>query len=236
MAPATTTSKTKSRRATKKSRKHHRKGTQRESIAAENREKDDSSPEEPSSDDDAEESLPDGPAAGSSSSATVTTGTVTTTTGENFDPLVNTEPECRNTPGNQSTMKMAYDSEHYVLTKLQKNFDETCEHWCENIIRSIGKKIFNGIQFITRAEHEAFGSPFQYLVCKEAGVDPVVAERFWNRKKFGGLVTARAALNRRRMNTTNAMKKKFLGEYHIPQMQGLLAGCSMMLINCLIWC
>ena len=104
-------------------------------------------------------------------------------------------------------MKMAHDSEQYALNKAQKAFDEKCEYWCKNIICATGKKIFNGMQFITKAEDKAFGSTFQYLVCRAAEVDPHMAEQFWKRKRFGDLLTARAALNCRRMNTTNALKQ-----------------------------
>jgi hypothetical protein len=104
------------------------------------------------------------------------------------------------------------ESQSYVSQKNQLAFDEKCKNWCDVIIRMVGRQFFNGIQFITSAEDEKYGSPFQQLVCKRAGVDPNVAEEFWNRRVDGGMMNARASLNRRRMNTTNAMKKKFLGK------------------------
>lgn len=238
MAPATTTTtKTKSRSATKKSSKHHsRKGTQRESIAEDreaaepsrtdhepNKNDDDSG----SSDDEDIASLQEGP----TGEHTAVTPTAT------IYPVVNNTQAAWSAPGGyQSTLKMVHDSQQYTITKSEKTFDDKCNNWCSRILGLVSKQFFNSIQFITDHEEEAYGSYFQFLVCQKAEVDPKYAEQFWNRKLNGGMVTARAALNRRRMNTTNAMKKKFLGEYHIPQMQGLLAGCSMMLINCLIWC
>jgi hypothetical protein len=115
-----------------------------------------------------------------------------------------------NVPATGSTIA---ESQSYASLKEKIAFDIKCRNWCDAIIRVVGKNLFDCIQFITSPEDEMYGSDFQKLVCSQAGVDKDVAEEFWNRREDGGMMTARKSLNRRRMNTTNAMKKKFMGKY-----------------------
>jgi|JI9StandDraft_2_1071091.scaffolds.fasta_scaffold525755_2 hypothetical protein len=77
-------------------------------------------------------------------------------------------------------------------------------------VRSVvSKYVFNDQQFISCNEHECFGSPWQKEVCQRANVQEKHAKAFWNKK---GMVQARVSLNRKRQNTTTAMKKHFWGK------------------------
>lgn len=129
-----------------------------------------------------------------------------------FEPsLVGAQPEW-NLPESPMSPSMMADSQEYGRTKKKQSFEKKCMEWCDNIITRIGKKMFAGMQFV-RSKDEEYGSDYQKIVCKHAEVDPDLAEEFWNRRQHGGRMTARTVLNRRRMNITNAMKKKFMGKF-----------------------
>jgi len=81
--------------------------------------------------------------------------------------------------------------------------------WDGGIRKNVGKKFFGVIQFILSDEDEEYGSDWQKLVCKELMVPDYECERFWNEC---GKKTARTTINRRRQNTTMAMKKRFIGK------------------------
>jgi uncharacterized glyoxalase superfamily protein PhnB len=100
---------------------------------------------------------------------------------------------------------------HVNRKKKESSFAKSCEEWCETITRAVGKKYFNAIQFIVHSKDEDMGSHWQKLLCGEAKVPIRHQEAFWERSYKGGKTTARLCLNRRRMNVTNSMKKKFLG-------------------------
>ncbi len=78
-----------------------------------------------------------------------------------------------------------------------------------SIKTSVGKNLFNDIQFITSDKAERFGSDWQREVCRLLSCPPEDQERFWREK---GMAEARKALNKRRQNTNNAMEKVFLGK------------------------
>jgi hypothetical protein len=82
--------------------------------------------------------------------------------------------------------------------------------WKEKVQANVSKTLFAIRQFIYSNEEEDFGSKWQGLCMKGVGVPDEHAEDFWDRK--GGKVAARKALNRKRMNVTNAIKKQFSGK------------------------
>jgi len=94
----------------------------------------------------------------------------------------------------------------------QKQFDRTCKNWCTIIRTSVGRKYFKFMQF-TSDKKDACGSDWMKLVCDEAQVPEDKREVFWNRAVHGGKSMARATINRRRMNVTNAIKGVFLGKW-----------------------
>ena len=102
-----------------------------------------------------------------------------------------------------------------------KSYSETTEANYVTGIRSVvGKQLFDTIQFITSEKQEMFGSPWQKQVCAKVGVLEEHQQLFWKRK---GMQEARRSLNRRRQNTTTAMKKHFLGKTRMEEdvkMQG----------------
>jgi hypothetical protein len=100
----------------------------------------------------------------------------------------------------------------YQRLKDESDFAKKCDRWCHMIVPTINKQCFKSIQFIVDEEDEEYGSDWQKLVCAKAEVDPDQAEKFWNRKPGGGLVTARATLLSKASNTTNAMKKVFMSK------------------------
>jgi hypothetical protein len=103
-------------------------------------------------------------------------------------------------------------------------FESECISWNNSIKSNAGKQFFNNIQFITKKEQEAFGSRWQQVVCYEIGVPEEQQKEFWLDMK--GKATARATLNRRRMNATMGMKKKFQGRGNLSGLQSWLpAGC-----------
>jgi hypothetical protein len=109
----------------------------------------------------------------------------------------------------------------------QKLFDTQCEGWCGNIKTQVSKKLFRKMQFINNDKMEAAGSKWMEKVCDTVGVPESKREAFWIRPTHGGMKAARAALNRRRMNVTNAMKKIFQGKY--------FAGMGCYLCHFLFW-
>lgn len=98
-----------------------------------------------------------------------------------------------------------------ILNKQKKHmkFQELCDKWNDSIIRNVGLKFFNGIQFIVNEKDEAFGSPWQRVLCTNAEVPDEDQEEFWNRSN-GGKATARTCLNRRRMNIAGQMRTAFM--------------------------
>jgi hypothetical protein len=120
-------------------------------------------------------------------------------------------------PGQQKAKKKktnppplsAKDIEYQKL-KDESDFAKKCEHWCTAISTTVYKQCFYSKQLIVDEDEEAFGSDWQKVVCAKAEVDPKRAEEFWEEKK--GKSTARDALNNKRSNTTNAMKKVFLSK------------------------
>jgi hypothetical protein len=83
------------------------------------------------------------------------------------------------------------------------------ERWCDSIKQNVGKTLFSDIQFITHEKHERFGSDWQREVCELILCPLDQQEICWKEK---GMAEARKALNKRRQNTSNAMKKVFLGK------------------------
>ncbi len=74
----------------------------------------------------------------------------------------------------------------------------------------MGKTLFSDIQFITHEKHERFGSAdWQREVCELILCPVDQQEVFWKERE---MAEARKALNKRRQNTSNAMKKVFLGK------------------------
>jgi hypothetical protein len=83
------------------------------------------------------------------------------------------------------------------------------QSWVNSIKTSVGKKLFNDIQFLSCDKAERFGSDWQREVCRLVSCPAEEQERFWRDKE---MPEARKALNKRRQNTNNAMKKVFLGK------------------------
>ena len=103
-----------------------------------------------------------------------------------------------------------------------KSYSETTEANYVTGIRSVvGKQLFDTIQFITSEKQEMFGSPWQKQVCAKVGVLQHHQELFWKRK---GMQEARRSLNRRRQNTTTAMKKHFLSKAKMEENDKMLLG------------
>jgi hypothetical protein len=100
-------------------------------------------------------------------------------------------------------------SQQQQEAKDREKFESDCGKWCFLISGNVGKKHFRMVQFITSDNQEAYGSKWQKIVCNECEVPRDKRKEFWNRK---GKATARATINRRRMNATNAIKKVFQGE------------------------
>jgi hypothetical protein len=86
---------------------------------------------------------------------------------------------------------------------------EKCDNWAKIIRQSTGKDHFNKVQFITRPEQECYGSKWQKLCCKNAGVPKGKREDFWRNY---GKAAARVSINRKRMNVTNGLKRLFQGK------------------------
>jgi hypothetical protein len=83
------------------------------------------------------------------------------------------------------------------------------DRWCDSIKQNVGKTLFSDIQFITHEKHEKLGSDWQREVCELINCPVDQQEVFWKER---GMAEARRALNKRRQNTSNAMKKVFLGK------------------------
>jgi hypothetical protein len=84
------------------------------------------------------------------------------------------------------------------------------EVWVATIKQRVGKQLFGNIQFITCEEDEKYGSVWQKLLCRKLPGCPIEKqELFWKTK---GMTEARKALNRKRQNTNNAMKREFIGK------------------------
>jgi hypothetical protein len=99
--------------------------------------------------------------------------------------------------------------QEYQILKDKSDFEKKCANWCSTIVPTVQKKCFSSIQFIVSVQVEEFGTQWQKIACKNSDIDPDRAEEFWVRK---GQTTARAALNRKSMNTTDAMKELFLSK------------------------
>ena len=116
------------------------------------------------------------------------------------------------------TMMTAANGNHQQLGSVQQQeadqmeseyYDKNEDCWCSVIRTVVGKHVFDVCQFITCKEDEMFGSEWQQEVCSKARVKKKYQELFWRKK---GMREARKPLNRRRQNTTNSMKKPFLGK------------------------
>ncbi len=85
------------------------------------------------------------------------------------------------------------------------------DRWCDSIKQNVGKTLlFSDIQFIvTHEKHERIGSDWQREVCELILCPVDQQDVFWKER---GMAEARKALNKRRQNTNNAMKKLFLGK------------------------
>ena len=90
-----------------------------------------------------------------------------------------------------------------------KLYEYNCSRWLLAIKANVGRELFNHMQFINSTETEQFGSIWQESVCNVVGVPMDARQDFWNNRK--GKQMARSTINRRRMNATMAMKKKFQG-------------------------
>jgi hypothetical protein len=86
--------------------------------------------------------------------------------------------------------------------------------WSVAIRHNVGKHLFGNIQFITCDEDEKFGSMWQKLLCRNKlpGCPIEKHELIWKAK---GMAEARKALNRKRQNTNNAMKREFVGKLNM---------------------
>jgi hypothetical protein len=89
-------------------------------------------------------------------------------------------------------------------------FAEKCNDWKNRIRGNAGKKFFKMIQFIRTDEQERYGSQWQRLVCNDAEIPTEHRQAFWD--KHGGKAAARRAINVRRMNIQNQIKKIFQGK------------------------
>jgi hypothetical protein len=92
-----------------------------------------------------------------------------------------------------------------------RRFADRCDKWKDIIRGKSGKKHFKIIQFIQNGEQEKYGSRWQRLVCNDADIPPVHRQEFW--EKYGGMAAARKAINVRRMNCQNQIKKIFQGKW-----------------------
>jgi hypothetical protein len=111
--------------------------------------------------------------------------------------------------------RISQDNDANELQKLRDKveFDSNCDSWCNTIRNNVGKQFFHVRQFISSPADEEYESNWQKIICDYLKVPPEHCEAFWNRKsKNGGKTCARSILNRRRMNVTNAVKKKFEGK------------------------
>jgi hypothetical protein len=93
-------------------------------------------------------------------------------------------------------------------------FAEKCDSWKNRIRGNTGKRFFKMIQFITKDEQERYGSRWQRLVCNDAEIPTEHRQAFWD--KHGGKAAARKAINVRRMNIQNQIKKIFQGKWCVP--------------------
>jgi hypothetical protein len=92
-------------------------------------------------------------------------------------------------------------------------WEKQCKDWCTLIKTTHGKLFFKYMQFISSDKKEEAGSEWCRLVCNDLNVPVARQEEFWDRPINGGKSTARLAINRRRMNMTNAMKGVFQGKW-----------------------
>jgi hypothetical protein len=76
------------------------------------------------------------------------------------------------------------------------------------IRKNVGKRYFGYMQFVDQQE-ERVGGNWQRLVCEAVAAPESIRDRFW---LDAGKKVARSTINRRRQNTTNAMKKRFQGK------------------------
>lgn len=92
----------------------------------------------------------------------------------------------------------------------EKEYQEKLGGWQAIIHQQISKSLFPMMQFIASPQDEQFGSAWQRGVCFKANVPNKFRHRFWS--KGGGMMMARKLLNRRRQNTTMAMKVEFMSK------------------------
>ena len=106
------------------------------------------------------------------------------------------------------------------LGEQAKYDDRWEENWLASIRNVVGKHFLDKFQFLTSTKDEMFGSEWQKQVCEKVGVGAEHQQVFWKRK---GMQEARKSLNRRRQNTTTAMKKHFLGKTRM-EVEKMLSG------------
>ena len=107
-------------------------------------------------------------------------------------------------------LKMTNNNNTQMLEEEPEGDEEI---WLGAIRQKVGKHLFGNIQFITCEEDEKFGSVWQKLLCRQLPGCPIEKqELFWKTK---GMTEARKALNRKRQNTNNAMKREFIGKLNI---------------------
>jgi hypothetical protein len=90
----------------------------------------------------------------------------------------------------------------------EARYKDFSELWSVGLRKNVGKRYFSYMQFVDQQE-ERIGGNWQKLVCETVGVPESIRDRFW---LDIGKKVARSTINRRRQNTTNAMKKRFQGK------------------------
>jgi hypothetical protein len=91
--------------------------------------------------------------------------------------------------------------------KDMKDWDHNVELLILSVKARVGKEFFPLCPFLIDVADEQLGSEWQKKVCGCVRVPIDRVADFWLNRK--GLTTARDTLNRRRMNATGSMKKKF---------------------------
>jgi hypothetical protein len=98
-----------------------------------------------------------------------------------------------------------------MATKAQEalDYNNNEKGWISLIRGTICKQFWHMKQFHFVAGDDCMGSTWQRQVCDWAKIPKAHVNRFWNKT---GQQSARKQIRLRRQNTTNAMKKVFLGK------------------------
>jgi hypothetical protein len=88
----------------------------------------------------------------------------------------------------------------------EKDYNDKMPAWLALLRMEVTKTLFPRMQFTPSQMDEDYGSAWQRACCHRAKVPNKFRQKFWSQS---GMRTARMLLNRRRQNTTLAMKTQF---------------------------